>query len=96
MIYERIVVKVARSLPIRGRLSLYLLLLFNYIQCLKKVIAWHRTQLGNLDPIFQAEQFIAARNKALADAIGPLCIRDPTIATMYSLGRRTKITLVPK
>lgn len=96
MFFERIVVKVARSLPIRGRLSLYLLMFFNYSECLKKVIAWHRAQLESLDPIFRAEQFIAARNKAIADSIGPLGTRDPTIATLYSLGRRTKITLLPK
>lgn len=96
MFFERIVVKVARSLPIRGKLSLYLLRFFNYSECLKKVIVWHRTQLENLDPIFRAEQFIAARNKAIADAIGPLGTRDPTVATLYSLGMRVKITLVPK
>lgn len=61
----------------------YLLLLFDYNECKRKVIAWHKAKLEDFDPLYRTQQaglrLVAAREKAHSEGIGPLDPRYPDI-----------------
>lgn len=66
-----------------GRFPRYLHLVLGYYDCKLKLAAWHQAELEKLDPLFKLQQdglrLVVAREKALAEGIGPLDPRYPVI-----------------
>lgn len=67
----------------------HLLLIFDYYGCKRKVIAWHKTKLEKLDPLYRMEQaglrLMMAREEAHAAGIGPSDPRYPGINDFVSI-----------
>ncbi len=76
-------------LPARGRLPRYLRAVLGYYDCKDSLIAWHRAELEKLDSNFSLQQaglrLVAAREKALAEGIGPDDPRYPDIFDVHAL-----------
>ena len=76
MFFARFVVWADGFFPAHWKFTWRLRAMFNYFDCRKKVIAWHRAELEELDFNYALQQagfrLVAARDKALTEGIGPL------------------------
>lgn len=83
MFFTRCVVYLGGFLPKQSKFSAKLRLLFDYYSCKERVVAWHKVELEKLDAGFRIEQagirLVAAREKAIAEGIGPLDPRYPDL-----------------
>ena len=87
LFFARFVVWMDTFLPRQSRLSLkvsrYFRSMFDYYDCKKRVIAWHRAELERMDADYCIQQaslrLIVAREKAQAEGIGPLDSRYPVM-----------------
>ncbi|OYV63604.1 MAG: hypothetical protein B7X03_01135 [Parcubacteria group bacterium 21-58-10] len=74
MFFARCVVWVVERLP-KSKFRREAGLILNYADCRKKVIAWHRTELGRLNADFDLQQaalkLVAAMDKAHAEGVKP-------------------------
>ena len=77
---------VVSIVPAQGKFSGCFRLLFDYDDCRKKVVAWHRAELEKLDHVFQIPQaafkLAVAREKAREREVGPL---DENYQTLFDL-----------
>ncbi len=96
MFFSRLIVKVCRTLPLRGRFGLSLLLFLNYGAHLERVKEWHKAELKELDPVFWAQlaslRVISARGRVLAlDSA-----KNADVLNFNLLARRVKLRIVSK
>jgi len=89
MFFERFVLYVAGLLPKRSKLYRHFCLVFNRNACEEKVVTWHRAELERMDWRFRFQQnslrLVAARDRALAEGIGPSDPRYPSIEDFHRI-----------
>jgi len=89
MFFARCVVYINGLLPRKSKLAMRFRLLFDYYDCKDKAVAWYKTELEKLDAGFHIERaairLVAAREKAIAEGIGPLDPKYPSFYDFYQV-----------